>query len=86
MHGYEITYLTKDPETGLIDTFTVRATDYNRAVCKFNAIGLHLDPETDDLLLSEFDGEDSRCVSVKHSRDYPDRKLPCVIYDSEEVA
>lgn len=87
MHYYEIQHMVKDPETGLIDWVSVTATDYNRAVCKFNAIGLHLCTE-DDITLLEFErnGDESRCISVKHSWEYPDKKLPCVVYDSEEVA
>lgn len=87
MHFYEINYMVKDPETGLIDDISIMAPDYNRAVCKFNALGLHLCAD-DDITLAEieYDGREFHTTSIKHSWEYPDRRLPCVIYDSEEVA
>lgn len=89
MHYFEIYYICVDRETGLPDSVSVKAADYNHVVCKFNALGLHLDPGQDDLMLFEFETDSeggAHCVSIRHGHDYPDGKIPCVIYDSEEVA
>ena len=87
MHYFEIYYICVDRETGLPDSVSVNAPAYTRVVCKFNALGLHLCVD-DDITLAEFeyDGREFHTTSIKHSWEYPDRRLPCVIYDSEEVA